>query len=744
MNKVTPTLLAVSIATLFSACGGGDGKKTNSLTASIPQSRVLSGVAQKGPAIKGGLIHLYELDNHAHRTGKKLLSIITGNQGDFSLSLPDNWGQFVEVVFNGRYINEATGEISAPVQLNAIQDSKSSKQVSVNILTTIATARVKSLPKNMANYSLATTLHTAYNLLEKITGISAQEIPYLNLLGSGDQQARASMLLLSGALLEVAAQQNTSVQRVIDQLAIDFALDGVFDGRGDEWLRAIQALVHNIEGGYVAKYSRVLRRVQLTDDPLPQEDNLPKIVVFSARPTAVASVVKVKSICADDVIPLLGEGSKDSNSGSNIRYSWFQTDQTGLLVDLNSRFTKDASFVAPDVTQATTLFFTLLVVDEQRDEQGNALDITDVSTVEIVVQPKESELCRDEPIPEEVIEEAVPIIFIPPSLPPLPSVPTASDFLESVERGKLITVDVTTGIFDPLGQGVDFSIVNGPSNSDGNTSISPSGVISYQHDGGSTTTDALVYKIQDQSSPPRVATAEVRFNITAPATPNTAPVMVMKVNGADIPLGDSLSRSFDENATGIVFDIDSIDDNDAEGSGLVYSFDGGEDDGLFSLSSNGELSFVSSPDFESGEDASNDSPYKTKVKVTDSGGLSDIVDISVEVNDVNEAPVAVDDSILPGSDDFVSPGSAEPEGSLRIERNVLHNDYDPDYDDELTVSLVHDVAFGTLVLNTNGTFTYTSSLSEFNANVTFIYKVTDREGLTSEALVTIHAGNQSG
>lgn len=79
---------------------------------------------------------------------------------------------------------------------------------------------------------------------------------------------------------------------------------------------------------------------------------------------------------------------------------------------------------------------------------------------------------------------------------------------------------------------------------------------------------------------------------------------------------------------------------------------------------------------------------------------------------------------------------------VMLNGNVLENDHDAD-DDTLTSSLVSDTSKGILVLNSDGTFTYTP-----NANATgqdnFVYQVSDGKGGTAQATVTINIITTSG
>ncbi len=93
------------------------------------------------------------------------------------------------------------------------------------------------------------------------------------------------------------------------------------------------------------------------------------------------------------------------------------------------------------------------------------------------------------------------------------------------------------------------------------------------------------------------------------------------------------SFSAAENATF----IGSVTAIDPEGDAVVFTFDGGDDVGLFTIdATSGVLSFVDARDFETAEDGDGDNVYEVVVAATDESGLSSLQSISVEVTDVAE------------------------------------------------------------------------------------------------------------
>ena len=113
--------------------------------------------------------------------------------------------------------------------------------------------------------------------------------------------------------------------------------------------------------------------------------------------------------------------------------------------------------------------------------------------------------------------------------------------------------------------------------------------------------------------------------------------------------------------------------------------------------------------------------------VSDELSTSAPATVSITVNNVDEdSPVAVDDSYNTGIDvplTVAAPG-------------VMANDFDPDVGDTITAALGTDVATGTLVFNSDGSFTFTPA-SGFNGTETFTYTVTDGTTSSSPATVTI-------
>jgi VCBS repeat-containing protein len=98
--------------------------------------------------------------------------------------------------------------------------------------------------------------------------------------------------------------------------------------------------------------------------------------------------------------------------------------------------------------------------------------------------------------------------------------------------------------------------------------------------------------------------------------------------------------------------------------------------------------------------------------------------VTITVNAINDAPVAPDDAY--STDENVVLNVSAP--------GVLENDTDVE-GHPLTASLVSDVSHGTLVLNADGSFTYTPA-ANFHGTDSFTYKASD--GVAESATVTVN------
>ena len=194
---------------------------------------------------------------------------------------------------------------------------------------------------------------------------------------------------------------------------------------------------------------------------------------------------------------------------------------------------------------------------------------------------------------------------------------------------------------------------------------------------------------------------------------NEAPTDIV-ISGGSVA-ENSAAGTFVANFTGV--------DADA-GDSLVYSlihtggFSGSA--GLVTINANtGQLTVAAGADlnFESA------ATLLVTVQITDSQGLAFNKSFTINVTDVNDAPVAYDDRI-----------TALQLQSLSLSGNgVLSNDFDDD-GDVIRAILITGPAHGTLTLNADGTLSYLST-DLFSGTDSFQYQITD--GVVTSSVATV-------
>jgi len=199
---------------------------------------------------------------------------------------------------------------------------------------------------------------------------------------------------------------------------------------------------------------------------------------------------------------------------------------------------------------------------------------------------------------------------------------------------------------------------------------------------------------------------------------DTIHLTVTPVN--DAPVANDASFLLDEHSpAGTPVGTDSASDVDA-GDTLSYRIVGGSGSGVFGIDpatgeiiviDPGQLVFEANPAFD------------LSIEVEDLASATDTATVTVLLVNVNDPPVAADDSYA--VDSLSSLTVAAP--------GVLENDVDPE-GDALTVILVSGPSHGTLTLGADGSIEYAPD-DGFVGNDSFTYRTTD--GLENSGLATV-------
>ena len=236
------------------------------------------------------------------------------------------------------------------------------------------------------------------------------------------------------------------------------------------------------------------------------------------------------------------------------------------------------------------------------------------------------------------------------------------------------------------------------------------GAVALNNDGSFTFTPAadfngaasFVYQITDADGDTSTATVTI----------NVAPL-------DDVPVATDDTYAATEDTVVNVPALTGVLANDAAlGDGpLTLSVVGVPVGGTVLLNNDGSFTFTPAADFNG--------PASFVYQITDADGDTTTATVDIAVNPVNDTPVANNDVYAALEDTplvFGAPG-------------VLANDAGVG-DGPLTLSVVGPVTGGSVVLNNDGSFTFTPT-TNFTGTASFVYQVQDADGETSTATVDI-------
>jgi len=262
--------------------------------------------------------------------------------------------------------------------------------------------------------------------------------------------------------------------------------------------------------------------------------------------------------------------------------------------------------------------------------------------------------------------------------------PVAYDDTYSVIEDTSVGITLTASDVD--GDTLTYVIVSGPAHGTLSGSVP---VLTYTPTENYHGTDAFTFKVSDGQVDSNVATVSIT---------------VTPVN--DLPVANNDTYSVIEDSVLNVVEPGVLqNDLDVDGDALTVQLQSGVSHGTLTLNANG--SFVYTPGLNYyGTDAFTYRAY-------DGQAYSGIANVTINVIGSNDRPVAVNDAYSIPEDNVLTV----------LTPGVLDNDSDPE-GDTLRAIKVSDPAHGTLVLNTDGSFTYTPNLNYYGGD-TFTYRAND-------------------
>jgi CshA-type fibril repeat protein len=252
---------------------------------------------------------------------------------------------------------------------------------------------------------------------------------------------------------------------------------------------------------------------------------------------------------------------------------------------------------------------------------------------------------------------------------------------------------------DPDGDTLTITAVSNPTH--GTVELNADGTVTFTPNANYNGEATFEYTISDGNGGTDTATVTIDF----------APV-----NDAPVAVDDVLQGEED---TTLTIQPEQLlgNDTDVDGDTLTIVDVSNPTHGTVTLNPDGTIDFTPAADFTG--------TATFEYTVSDGNGGTDTAKVCIDVAPANDAPDAVNDT-LAGEEDtplVINPGQ------------LLGNDTDPD-GDTLTITSVANPTHGTVVLNPNGTVTFTPD-EDYNGEATFEYTITDGNGGSDTATVTI-------
>ena len=349
--------------------------------------------------------------------------------------------------------------------------------------------------------------------------------------------------------------------------------------------------------GYIANSAAPMADLSVTVsdsvDPANAGDPLTSTVTVTNTGPADAENVRVTSVLADDVTVVSTDGCDEDPAGES----------TCTLGDIANGTSEQFTILTNIASDAPSgpITNTATVTSDTADPVGGNNTATEATTI-----------------------QAVGTIIIEKTTEPVGG--TGFGFTDDIAAPNTFTLDA--------GQATTFTTVSVGTYSVTEDDPSPQNLVSISCDDGASPTASTGSTITRTATigldPGETVTCVFLNNL------NLAPTIISDGGGNNAEI------DVDENQTAVT-DVNSTDDLDSEGAGLTYSLSGGDDQALFTLdTTTGVLAFATPPDFENATDTDADGTYDVQTTVTDAGpgtGLTDVQDIAITVDDVNEAPV---------------------------------------------------------------------------------------------------------
>lgn len=235
-----------------------------------------------------------------------------------------------------------------------------------------------------------------------------------------------------------------------------------------------------------------------------------------------------------------------------------------------------------------------------------------------------------------------------------------------------------------------------------------------------------VYVVQVQANDGNGGTTTQTINVTVTAVSDNSPVFT-----------SAAAKDVAENTTAVLTVVAT--DADLPAQTVTYSISDGADKDLFEITSGGELTFKTAPDFEAPADAGTNNVYAVQVTANDGSGGSTTQDINVTVTAVNDnSPTIISSPTITVVEGTASVDVVE--GTTAV-GNVLATDADLPAQ-TVIYSIIDGADKDLFEINSSGALSFKSAPSfsspaDAGQNNSYIVKVQASDGVGGLASLTI-------
>jgi uncharacterized protein (TIGR02145 family) len=227
----------------------------------------VTGVAQKGPFIKGTQVQMAELNPSLEQTGNLFTTEISSDIGSFAISDVNLSSNYVEFSASGYYFNEVSGELSSSqLTLYALSNISDLSTINVNIMTHLEKNRVEYLLNNK-NLNFKEAKDQAQQEILAIFGIDKSDMANSETLTmTEDNKSNAIMLAVS-----IILQGNRTVgdfTELLANISEDIKQDGTLDDQGlmDELRNStLQLDLAKIRNNLESRYKSLGKQASIPD-----------------------------------------------------------------------------------------------------------------------------------------------------------------------------------------------------------------------------------------------------------------------------------------------------------------------------------------------------------------------------------------------------------------------------------------------------------------------------------------------